>query len=88
MLVTLALLLNSVCTYLSPVQAEIERTLIDALRQRECQVVERSDCEASESIVGEEEEVCNVVQREECGDPFEQCELKCGNYYSCQVCPL
>ena len=79
-------------TYLSPVQAEIERTLIDALRQRKCQVVERSDCQASESESpvgdGGEEEVCSVVQREECGDPFEQCERQCGNYYSCQVCPL
>ena len=72
---------------LPPLQAEIERTLIDALRRRKCEVVERSDCEASESP-GEEVEVCNVVQREECGDPFEQCERKCGDYFACQVCPL
>ena len=72
-------------------QAEIERVLIEALLQRKCEVVERNNCEASESHGGgdgEEEEVCEVVQREECGDPFEQCEQKCAaNFYSCEVCP-
>ena len=71
-------------------QDEIEKVLIEALLQRKCEVVERNDCEASESLGGsdQEEEVCEVVQREECGDPFKQCEQKCApSIYSCEVCP-
>ncbi len=43
--------------------------------------MERSDCDD-----GAVEEECEVVPREECGDPFEQCEDVCEKSYKCNTC--
>jgi hypothetical protein len=71
------------------IKAEIEKALLDALRQRKCRVVEKSSCgeETKVTEVTALEEVCNVVPREVCSEPFEQCEEECSKTYSCRVCP-